>query len=169
MCYLTTDLRPNDPACAQTDKNIYRPCILSRYFSLALRHFKFYDSVFTQSTDFYADILVSLIPDIWAGKWCITVWIKLSKHTENAAYLRSESKFRYFVRAVYHNKNHVIIHPVSCINVSHNLGHGTIFDKLFQFVGSGCLTVIYNDSKIHVLQQKLRMRTASPIGHYRLF
>ena len=38
--------------------------------------------------------------------------IKLSKHRENAAYLRSESKSRHFVRAVYHNKNHAITHPV---------------------------------------------------------
>ena len=44
-------------------KIIYRPCILSRYFSLDLRHFKFCDRVFTQSTDFYDDILVSLVPD----------------------------------------------------------------------------------------------------------
>ena len=42
---------------------ICRPCILSRYFSLDLRHFKFCDRVFTQSMDFYDDILVSLVPD----------------------------------------------------------------------------------------------------------
>ena len=42
---------------------IYRPCILYRYFTLDLRHFKFIDRVFTQSTDFYDDILVSLMLD----------------------------------------------------------------------------------------------------------
>ena len=60
---LTTDLRPNHTAYAQTDKNYLRPCILSRYFSLALRHFKFCDRVFTQSMEFYDGILVPLVPD----------------------------------------------------------------------------------------------------------
>ena len=40
-------------------KIIYRPCILSRYFNLDLRHFKFCDNV----RIFYDDILVSLVPD----------------------------------------------------------------------------------------------------------
>ena len=46
-------------------KIIYRPCILSpgRYFSLDLCHFKFCDRVFTQTMQFYDDILVSLVPD----------------------------------------------------------------------------------------------------------
>ena len=65
MCYLTTDLRPNDIACAQTDKKIstvraYYPGILVSI----IRDFKFCDSVFTtQSTDLYDDILVSLVPN----------------------------------------------------------------------------------------------------------
>ena len=42
---------------------IHRLCILYKYFTLDLRHFKFCDRVFTQSTDFYDDILVSLVPD----------------------------------------------------------------------------------------------------------
>ena len=47
----------------QTDKTIYRPCILSRNCSLDIPHFKFCDRVITQSTDVSDDILVSLAPD----------------------------------------------------------------------------------------------------------
>ena len=91
-------------------KCIYRPCILSWYFRYDLRHFKFCDRVFTQSTKIYDDILASLVPDKYGlENGVVLSGKKLSKHRENAAYLRSESKFRHF--AVYHNKNHVITHP----------------------------------------------------------
>ena len=115
MCYLTTDLRPNATACAQTEKKKKKKISTVRAYVLCilvstLRHFKFCDRVFIQSTDFYDDIISSRYT--WAGKWCVTLWIKLSKHREIAAYPRSESKFRHFVRAVYLYKNHVITHPV---------------------------------------------------------
>ena len=49
--------------CLVDELTQFRPCMLSRYFSLDLCHFKFCDRVFTQSTDFYDDIPVSLVPD----------------------------------------------------------------------------------------------------------
>ena len=45
-------------------KNIYLPSVyIISVLCLDLRHFKFCDRVFIQSTDFYDDILVSLVPD----------------------------------------------------------------------------------------------------------
>ena len=50
---------------------------------------KFCYRVCTQSKKLYEDILASLDPEkMWAGRWCITFWVKMNKHGEISTYIR---------------------------------------------------------------------------------
>ena len=49
----------------------------------------FMTRVCTQSKKLFDDIMASLdLENMWAGKWCITFWVKMKKHGEISTFFR---------------------------------------------------------------------------------